>query len=257
MPTDGYKTHLAALRTLGGRRVWSLMISLFGDLAQAEGETIDGPVLSNIMEPLDAKPEAVRVALHRLRNDGWITSTKSGRISSHALSAKGRAESIAASPRIYAKPGGTQGAWQVVLTQDASAEAGEGFTPLAPRIFVGAATLATPENALVLQGNHVPDWLRSQAEPAHLRGEYRALQHTLAALQDALPVGTTLPPNEIAAMRCLIVHNWRRLVLKHPALPADLTSAEWPGQKCHVLVNDLLAQFPRPSLIQIDQRHAA
>lgn len=257
MPTDAYKTHLAALRTLGGRRVWSLMISLFGDLAQAEGEAIEGPVLSSIMEPLDVKPEAVRVALHRLRNDGWITSTKSGRISSHALSAKGRAESIAASPRIYAKPGGMPGNWQVVLTEDAHIGAEAGFTTIAPRIHVGAAALETPEGALALQGNTVPDWLRSQAEPTHLRGEYRALQRTLAALHDALPTATTLPTEEIAALRCLIVHNWRRLVLKHPALPAALISPDWPGQQCHVLVSALLAQFPRPSLGQINQRDAA
>ena len=105
MPTDPFSENTAALRALGGQRVWSLMISLFGDLAQGAGDRIDGPVLSAIMARQHIKPEAVRVALHRLRKDGWVTSEKSGRIRQHSLTDKGRRESAIASPRIYARPG--------------------------------------------------------------------------------------------------------------------------------------------------------
>ena len=75
MPSDVFTHTIADLRALGGQRVWSLMVSLFGDLAQAEGAGIDGPVLSRIMTAMQIRPEATRVALHRLRNDGWIAST--------------------------------------------------------------------------------------------------------------------------------------------------------------------------------------
>ena len=46
MPTDRVISQTGALRALGGRRVWSLMISLFGDLAREQDQAIDGPILS-------------------------------------------------------------------------------------------------------------------------------------------------------------------------------------------------------------------
>ena len=49
-------------------RVWSLIVTVFGDLAQRNGDEIAGPVLGEILAPVGVRPEAMRVALHRLRN---------------------------------------------------------------------------------------------------------------------------------------------------------------------------------------------
>lgn len=261
MPTDNFISQTTALRALGGRRVWSLMISLFGDLAQDRGQSIDGPVLSAIMKGLKVKPEAARVALHRLRNDGWIVSEKSGRISQHSLSAKGRAESAAASPRIYADPSEMVQEWQLIFTSDKGPQVDDmaalGFSAILPRVYVGPATATPPDDALAFSGNDVPVWLRKEAEPHALRQGYTELLQTLAALQDSLPEADDLSPVEVAVLRCLIVHNWRRLVLKHPTLPAPLVSPDWPGHLCHLAVCDLLTRFPRPKLKEIEQYRAA
>ena len=261
MPSDNFISQTAALRALGGRRVWSLMISLFGDLAQDRGQTIDGPVLSAIMQGLMVKPEAARVALHRLRNDGWIVSEKSGRISQHRLSAKGQAESAAASPRIYADPSDTVQEWQLILTSDSGPQSEDmaalGFSEILPRLYVGPMTARAPDDALAFAGGEVPVWLRREAEPVGLRQGYADLLSTLAALQESLPNADRLSPVEVAVLRCLIVHNWRRLVLKHPTLPAPLVSPDWPGHLCHLAVCDLLTRFPRPKLKEIEQYRAA
>lgn len=253
MPSDQFNGHIAALRELGGQRVWSLMISLFGDLAQAEGDSIDGPVLSAIMTAMQVKPEAVRVALHRLRNDGWIASEKRGRISRHSLTAEGRRQSAAASPRIYATPGDLAGDWQLVLTEDTSTETHNaiiraGYAALMPRVFVGRAGKAVPAHAVALHGGPAPDWLRRQLEPTALAPDYAALRETLEDLTRALPRPEEISALETAVLRCLIVHNWRRLVLKHPALPTSLVTKDWPGHHCHVLVSTLLERFRRPDL---------
>lgn len=261
MPTD-FTTHIADLRALGGQRVWSLMISLFGDLAQAKGDTIDGPVLSAIMNMLDVKPEAVRVALHRLRNDGWIVSQKSGRISRHSLTEKGRRESAAASPRIYADPAEIAQAWQIVVLEDESTPSPDamldrGFVELSPRIFVGADTAAPPPGALRFDGKQAPAWLRKQASQTGLDQSYVALHQTLRALRDGLPDPADLSRVETAVLRCLIVHNWRRLVLKHPALPQPLVQADDPRHQCHLLVAELLDRFSRPDLAEVALNQAA
>ncbi len=261
MPTEAFVEHTAALRALGGQRVWSLMISLFGDLAQDEGQSIGGPLLSAIMQRLDIKPEATRVALHRLRKDGWVTSEKSGRISHHRLTAVGRVQSVSASPRIYADPTAMDDPWQLVLLATASEELArrmetKGFAMIAPRVFVGSAAEETPTGAVAFPGGDVPDWLRAQTEPSDLTSSYLALLETLDALQFALPK-EPMSVLDIAVLRCLIVHNWRRLVLKHPMLPAQLTNPDWPGRQCHVVVWELLQRFPRPALVDLENHRAA
>ncbi|NNE53390.1 MAG: PaaX family transcriptional regulator [Sulfitobacter sp.] len=262
MPTEPFTTYIGELRGLGGSRVWSLMISLFGDLAQERGQTIDGPILSAIMNVLQVKPEAVRVALHRLRNDGWILSEKSGRISRHSLTDKGHRESAAASPRIYAAPDQGNNDWQLVLTPDAETTTAEAmtmrdFTSLTPRLFVGPAAARPVPDSLSFKGDTAPQWLRAEAAPEDLRASYLALNETLERLKADLPDPGRITPIETAVLRCLIVHNWRRLVLKHPPLPRALVSDGWPGHRCHLLVAELLSLFPRPALADIELSQAA
>ena len=262
MQSDNFIRLTARLRDLGGQRVWSLMVSLFGDLAQAESDVIDGPILTAIMNMLQVKPEATRVALHRLRNDGWVRSQKSGRISQHSLTPKGRAESAAASPRIYAQPDGQDQDWRLVLLKDAapamqSKLINDGFVCLTSRVFLGRKNLKAPNQALCLAGGNVPSWLPSQLEPEGLRDEYAALLDALVKLAAKLPEPSRMSALETAVLRCLIVHNWRRLVLKHPSLPSALVAPDWPGMACHVLVADMLALFPRPTLSDIMQQQAA
>jgi len=261
MPTPDITALTSDLRALGGQRVWSLMISLFGDLAQGEGEQIAGPVLSAMMAAMQIKPEAARVALHRLRNDGWVTSEKSGRISWHGLTVKARCESIAASPRIYALPEAAPSAWQLILLQrsDAGVQAeltASGFSQILPRVYIGDVEHPAPTGALALQGAEAPAWLMEQMVPAALMAEYSRLNDTLRALAAELPASSRLGALDTAVLRCLIVHNWRRLVLKHAAPPQGLIAHAGGMHQCHVIVSQLLARFPRPALTEIAQEQA-
>ncbi|MEM6304838.1 MAG: PaaX family transcriptional regulator C-terminal domain-containing protein [Pseudomonadota bacterium] len=243
----------ADLRALGGGRVWSLMVSLFGDLAQGRGQAIDGPVLSRIMAGLGVKPEAARVALHRLRNDGWIASEKRGRTSRHSLTPKGRSESAAASPRIYARPEDAGKDWRLVLaasTEQAQSDtlARAGFTQVMPRVFVGPTTAPVPEGALAFSGNSAPDWLCHEIAPTDLLPEYTRLNAVLTKLLSDLLQLDPVSALDTAVLRCLVVHNWRRLVLKHPAMPTALMPDHTPITACHATVDRFFTTYPRPAL---------
>jgi phenylacetic acid degradation operon negative regulatory protein len=78
------------------------LVSVFGELAQDQGSRISGSLLRHITEQIGIKPEAMRVASHRLSKDGWIDSERHGRTSAYYLTKWGRAQSASASPRIYA-----------------------------------------------------------------------------------------------------------------------------------------------------------
>ena len=245
-----------ALSALGNQRVWSLLVTVFGDLAQNNGDVIDGPVLSALMADMGIKPEATRVALHRLRNDEWIVSIKNGRISQHRLTARGRHESAAANPRIYNQPNQSPKTWKLVILETASAHSRKtmerlGFAPLMSRVYLGPIDAITPDDAMILDPQSIPTWLSLQFEPADLLQDYATLHDALLALRTALGDTNSLTPRNTAVLRCLIVHSWRRLVLKHPDLPRDLYSKSWRGHECRVLVSDLLIKLPKPNLAQI------
>jgi len=250
MASNPYHNTKTALLAMGRQQVWSLMASLFGDLAQAEGSTIDGPVLSAIMKEMDVRPEAVRVALYRLRNDGWIVSEKLGRTGRHSLTITSRAETLAASARIYASPLAQENGWQVILTQYTEAHCAaerQGFAALMPRVYVGSLQLAAPEGALVLTGSDVPDWLREQLAAVMLEQDYEALLPHVKQAHETLTHGM-LTPLQTAVLRCLLVHNWRRIILRHPSLPRALLPNDWAGHECHLLIDALLSRFPRPEI---------
>ncbi|MBB3994065.1 phenylacetic acid degradation operon negative regulatory protein [Sulfitobacter undariae] len=255
MPPETFDQTKTALLALGGQRVWSLMVSLFGDLALTEGSTIDGPVLTAVMGTMDIRPEAVRVALHRLRNDGWIVSHKHGRTRRHSLTKASRAETVKASAHIFAAPAAQDSQWQLALLDDADTTSREtmekrGFAQLLPRVYLGALGAQAPENALSLSGRSAPQWIRQQIGQQMLEVEYTTLLPILETAEKTLMAGH-LDPLQTAVLRCLIVHNWRRIVLRHPALPPALLPDDWAGHRCHLRVIRLLNRFPRPPLIHI------
>ena len=60
-------------------RVWSLLVTIFGDLALAKDARLSGASVNALTAAIGIKPEATRVASHRLRKEGWIESHRTGR----------------------------------------------------------------------------------------------------------------------------------------------------------------------------------
>lgn len=241
---------LTALTDLGEFTVWSLIITVFGDLAQEPGDRISGPLLSAILDPIGIKPEARRVAMHRLRNDGWITSEKSGRTRLHRLTAFGRAQSLLANPKIYQIPK-LEPDWHLLVTSS-SAPDHPNHISVAPRVFLGNGPAIQDGENLIIEGRieNIPHWLRDQIETPDLVSGYAALYAALCSVQAQLSGKiTTL---HIAILRTLIVHHWRRLVLKHPALPDSFFSSCWRGADCRGLTFSLLNTLSRPQLSALE-----
>ncbi|GKY87210.1 PaaX family transcriptional regulator C-terminal domain-containing protein [Sinisalibacter aestuarii] len=256
---------ISALTRDGEPRTWSLIVTAFGDLARSDGAELSGPVLSAITGRIGVRPEAMRVALHRLRKDGWIASRRAGRVSYYRLTPAGRAEAQAASPRIYATGAPAPETWHILVagpTEMAerlaleSRLAAEGYVALAPGAWLGPGEGADREGLLRLAGPDlsVPGWLRAANMPPELAAAYASFAAHLDEAETALAETDPAALSDLdrAALRVLIVHGWRRLVLRHPALPDALFPADWRGAELRRRVAALLDAIGHPALDRIE-----
>lgn len=241
------------------QRVWSVIVSLFGDLAQDKGARISGGALTRIITPMGIKPEAIRVALHRLRKDGWIESARSGRASIHYLTDYGRNQSAAVTPRIYERTASAPDDWHLLIAEDGPHQTTLDEVLLLPNyVAVNRSTALghgrMPRNldglmAAEVNKIAVPDWLKTQLYPDALRQSCATLQRDLSQIS-APPAG--LSPIAIGTLRTLIVHRWRRVVLRHPDLPPSFHPTDWAGETCRTKVFQLLDQLQRPDPNALD-----
>ncbi|MEM7644133.1 MAG: PaaX family transcriptional regulator C-terminal domain-containing protein [Pseudomonadota bacterium] len=234
-------------------QVWSLLVTVFGDLAQAQGTELSAALLGRLTGAMGVRPEATRVALHRLRKDGWIDSRRVGRRSLYRLTPDGRRQTLAASPRIYDTGPPPAGAWLCLADPSGPVPAGIGIVPTAPHVTVAAARPASPDIAAFPLSGPLPAWLRAQLLPEGVVTASRDLRDSLQALADALADNPPDDPLQVAVLRVLVVHGWRRLILKVPALPDAVFPDEARIDAARALKQSLLQALPPPSLPALEQ----
>lgn len=240
---------VAALLNCGALKTWSVIVTILGDLSAAPGARVPGPVLSALTEGMGMKPEAMRVALHRLRRDGWIQSERDGRSSLYGLTDHGRALTLSVSQRVYGDTAPPPDGWQIVLAPTAEAMQGLDHPDviiLAPRAALlpdGAAAVPDTFLAWAAIPGAVPDWARQILAPAELAAAYATLSD---ALELALQAPVPRAPIDRAVLRVLALHQWRRLVLRHGPGPEALMGRDWPGALARTLIARLLERLDRP-----------
>jgi phenylacetic acid degradation operon negative regulatory protein len=66
-------------------------------------------------------------------------------------------------------------------------------------------------------------------------------------LRDALKRNGTFRPLDAVAARTLLLHDWRRIVLRAPGLPLALLPRDWPGEEARSLTRELYGRLAEPS----------
>jgi len=216
----------------GELKVWSVVVTILGDLAPRAGMYIPGPALAALTERIGIKPQALRVALHRLRKEGWVEGTKSGRISHYALSEMGRSETEKVESDIYGDAAPMKKkAYMLVIPPRSLEKMPKGTIKLSRDIYlsdhippsVDGLLTAAPEN------HQWPDWVLDAVLPAELAKQHEALTRLLSADPKE---AENLEPFDRIALRILILHNWRRLVLRRSPLAPLFWDSEWIGVQC-------------------------
>lgn len=210
----------------GRVRVWSLIVTILGDAVELRGGEVPTARLADLLEAMGISLAAQRTALSRLVADGWIERRKDprdNRATRYRFTEAGRAEFVPAARLIYAAPGMVaREPW--IMAADGPARGipvGDGIAlwpaDFAPRDlgFAMVGTFTTPTRAL--RAGTVTD--------AHA-ASVQDLQALLRFLE------TTFDPvtgRDAMVARTILIHRWRRHVLRFPELPKELAPEGWTG----------------------------
>lgn len=231
-------------------RTWSIVITVFGDAVVPRGGSLWLGSLLGILAGMDIASGVVRTAMSRLASDDWLERTRIGRNSFYRLTPKGQASSATAAERIYgAPPSAWDGQFRLLLADSLARPdttknvlRDGGFGVLGPGIWLAPRATPVPaEAAALLQLQSMADrdtarqlaaraWSLSPAAKAYQRflGAFAPLEDSIAGPGE--PSGL-----DALVARILLIHEYRRIVLRDPGLPLPLLPDDWPGTRARQL----------------------
>jgi len=251
-------------------RANSLIITIYGDSIAPHGGTVWLGSLIKLVRPLGLNDRLVRTSVFRLSRDQWLESQHIGRLSYYSLTATGHRRFEHAYRRIYAQPRiQWAGEWQLVLSagSDLPPEQREavrkellweGFGMIAPGVL--AHPSAEVDSLMdILQSNKAQDKLvvltaktlgsfsvkplrELVRECWNLEGvakDYKLFLDHFHPLLRAIKASADLDPEQCFLVRTLLMHEFRRTLLRDPQLPAQLLPSDWPGDAARQLCRDL------------------
>ncbi len=276
-PVAVIREALERFRSRRPLRTGSFLVTLWGDAVEPRGGALWLASLIRIAALFGLGERLVRTTATRLAAEGWLARELHGRRSLYRTGPEGRAWIRTAARRIYAVQGAPRPFdWHLVVLPEGVPEgvrralrwlgcgrlSGDVYVHPAPereRLLAVLAADPRAAGALVLRDP------RPRADPAVLRelgrrawrleeleAGYRDFLRRFAPWRALDPAG--LSPEDALRARLLLVHDYRRLVLADPLMPADLLPADWPGLAACRLCRDLYARLLEPSERALDTR---
>jgi len=249
-------------------RTGSIVITVFGDAVVPRGGSVWLGTLLEFFKALEIDGSVVRTAMSRLASDGWLERARVGRNSFYRLAHKGRQTFVAATRHIYDPPP-TDWTGRFELLLIANAEVREvareplrnaGFGSPLPGVWVAPSGVPVPEEAaqaIRLEVSAEDDSgrrLLSTSWPLdRTAGAYLKFMATFVPLHDWLARGEGVADVDAFVARILLIHHYRRVVLRDPLLPGSLLPVDWPGQPARKLCGDIYRALLPSSERWLDQ----
>jgi phenylacetic acid degradation operon negative regulatory protein len=252
-------------------RATSLTISVFGDAVAPHGGRIWLGSLIRWLAPFGINPRAVRTAVQRLSQDSWFRTRSVGRRSDYLLTEVSRQRFADAERKIYAaEPPAWDGSWCIVVLSHGGLSAARrdaarrelrwhGFGELSPAVLVHPSpelaelvmalrALGLERAAIVLRAQNMPglpserhrlrELVSSAWDLGDLAGRYSSYVRHLRPILER--VRNELPDAALCfRLRVFAIHEYRRILLRDPELPAELLPADWVGGGARALCAEL------------------
>jgi phenylacetic acid degradation operon negative regulatory protein len=250
-------------------RARSLIVTVWGDALAPHGGAVWLAGLIPLLAPFGINERLTRTSVFRLARDGWLAAETHGRQSRYRLTDAGRARFEAAYRRIYAPPiEDWAGEWEMVVDPQGAASAAQrarlrdelhwdGFGSLVSGVYVrpladGGARdevvrLGAGDRALVLRVRESEDEAQRLAARVDALWDLRAVaegyRRFLALFGGVIDRFRmrgidASDPAQCFVVRTLLIHAFRRVLLRDPRLPPALLPLDWPGAAAYALTRD-------------------
>jgi phenylacetic acid degradation operon negative regulatory protein len=271
-----FEALLRAFRRQRPLRAHSLVITIFGDVVSVHGGEIWLGSLIAALGQFRVAERLTRTSVYRLRQDGWLEVNRQGRRSYVRFTAHGQREYDRAALRIYAAARPVwDGNWTLVLAREVprprraefrKAMNWAGYGELAPDLYahpsadrralmdlldeteLAAVVVVMSAQTLGIEAQrNLTSRIVSVWSLDELARRYRRFIARFERIEPALSVREPAPAQAFV-MRTLLVHEYRRLLLQDPDIPAPLLAADWPGEAALSLTARVYHRMADPSL---------
>lgn len=265
----------------------SLIVTVFGDAVLPRGGRIWLGSLIRLLEPLGVSDRLVRTSVFRLVKEEWLEPKARGRRTDYRLTDSGRQRFDDAARQIYAREAPAwDRQWRLLMVvgempapqRDRLRRSlvWQGFGELRNGGFVhpgadletvfetlradGMAGLLpqllpmVASNPRLAQSASDAALVRSAWDLALLAQGYERFVTRYRPILNAIERSSRPAVDDEAAFlaRVLMIHDYRRLLLRDPELPDVLLPTGWSGQVARRLCRDLYAALLRPSERHLD-----
>lgn len=232
----------------------SVIITLFGDAVMPRGGVIALSSILDVCAALGIPSGVVRTAVSRLAADGWLVASRQSRASFYRIGPTRRGEFVRAARHIFGPPRHAA-VNRLSLILPEQGEAREAIRDRLGKLgFVAwQSVLMAPERPLppslaarviMLNADGPGETMARLAARAWrldtIARHYDDFVVTFGALADD---ATALPPRDALLARLLLIHDYRRVVLRDPRLPSAFLPKPWIGAVARSLCAALYARL--------------
>ena len=263
----------------------SLIASLYGDALSHRGGEIWLGSLAALLEGMGFGERFVRTALFRLNKEGWLDVARIGRRSFYRLSDKGLRLTRRAEHKIYrAEQPAWDGKWLLLLSEGLDKSTlnevkkqliWQGFGTLAPSLMASPSQQLADVQSLLHEAGvadnvicfeaHTPlalsrAALRARVEECwHLSEQNLMYESFIDSFRPLLPLlreasAEALTPERCFQIQLLLIHFYRRVILKDPLLPEKLLPPHWAGQTARQLCINIYQRVAPGALAFVSEK---
>jgi len=260
----------------------SLILTVYGDAIAPRGGAVWLGSLIALLAPLGLNQRLVRTSVFRLSKDGWLTGAHVGRRSFYRISELSRRRFEQAFRRVYGKPHVEwDGEWCIVMLSQLESAARDalrkelawlGFGTIAPGIMAHPMTdrdslmgtlqeLGVQEGVIVMRAQRerfsseqaLKELVQQCWNLEQVAQYYQRFLERFRPVWSALEGVNDLEPEPCFLIRTLLIHDYRRMLLRDPQLPDELLPADWAGAAARRLYRNLYRLIYEPAEQHLSQ----
>lgn len=259
------ETLLESYRQQRPLRGGSLIITVFGDSISQHGNNVWLGSIINALEPFGLNSRLIRTAVHRLIQEGWLCAEMVGRRAYYRFTDAGLRRYEKAAQRIYAGQSPEwDGNWTLVICSNLADEprdrlrkelswlgygaintnmllhpgvSGSGISDTLHDLGVADEVVVMDARAAGFSSGHALRQLTIASWPVReLAQRYEDFIARFKPVHKAVKNARSLTAEDAFQVRTLLIHEYRRILLRDSDLPAQLLPPNWVGAAALELV---------------------